>query len=141
MYATRLVDIIKREEGLRLRPYVDTVGKVTIGYGRNLSDVGITVAEAEAFLARDLDTAERAVRQALPWTAQLDEVRYAVLVDMSFNMGIATLLQFKQTLRWVQAGAYDLAAGAMLASKWAGQVGPRADRLAEMMRTGEWPKE
>jgi len=140
-YDPKLAEIIKREELLRLRPYMDTEGKVTIGYGRNLSDVGINTAEAEAMFARDIADADRGVQQRLPWATQLDPVRYAVLVDMAFNMGIDGLLTFKNTLREISVGAYGAAAAKMLDSKWAIQVGGRAVRLSEMMRTGEWPKE
>ena len=133
-----LLDQLKRDEGRRLKPYLDTVGKLTIGYGRNLEDNGITEAEADMMLANDIESHERQVHDFLPWTDSLDEVRKAVLVNMAFNMGIHTLLGFRKTLQAIHDGEYVGAAQLMLRSKWAQQVGPRAHRLALQMRTGEW---
>lgn len=127
-----------RDEGLRLRPYKDTVGKVTIGIGRNLDDVGISHDEALVLLGNDIEKASAALRTQLPWTVNLDDARQGVLVNMTFNMGIGTVLKFKETLAHIQAGDYAAAASGMLQSNWAKQVGPRADRLANQMRTGIW---
>jgi lysozyme len=133
-----LIDQLTRDEGCRLKPYRDTVGKLTIGVGRNLEDVGISKEEAEMLLATDVRSAEAAVNKALPWTVNVDPIRRAVLVNMAFNLGIEGLLGFKHTLELVRAGKYEEASDAMLNSKWAEQVGPRAARLSIQMRTGEW---
>lgn len=133
-----ILDQLKRDEGLRLNPYKDSVGKVTIGYGRNLDDVGISQYEAEILLQHDLINASLALKTALPWTDGLDDVRRGVLLNMSFNMGIHSLLEFKNTLALIQSGDFDKAADAMLESKWAEQTGARAQRLSVQMRSGEW---
>lgn len=59
------------DEGLRLRPYRDSVGKLTIGCGRNLDDVGITAAEAMMLLDNDVSRVERELvaRLPAPWYA------------------------------------------------------------------------
>ncbi len=126
------------DEGVRLWPYQDTVGKWTIGVGRNLSDVGISKPEAMQLLENDIDKAEISLIARWPWMRDLDPVRYAVFVNMAFNMGAATLATFQQTLALAQAGDYTKAAEHMLASKWAAQVGTRAKRLARQMDTGLW---
>ena len=131
--------LIRLHEGLRLKPYRDTVGKLTIGYGRNLDDRGITQRDAETMLRDDVADTRTALITALPWFAELYGAREAVLIDMAFNLGPAGLLKFGRTLSAVEQGDYETAAVEMLDSKWAGQVGQRATRLAEMMRTGEWP--
>lgn len=120
-----------------MKPYRDTVGKLTIGIGRNLDDVGISREEAYALLDNDI-AAAMAPLMALPWFNALDEVRRAVLIDMCFNMGWRVLSTFKVTLAAIEAGDYMRAVANMLQSKWAGQVGPRAVRLAKMMETGQW---
>lgn len=137
----RAVRLIQRHEGLRLKPYRDTVGKLTIGYGRNLIDRGITQAEAECLLRNDLRDVTAGLDRVLPWWRGLDVVRRAVLVDMGFNLGVGGLAKFTNTLAAVQARDWEGAARGMLASKWAKQVGARAVRLAVMMRLGEWPAE
>ena len=138
MPITCLEDQLKRDEGIRLHPYQDSVGKWTIGIGRNLSDVGISEAEATLLLQNDVLAASNALERAFPWVSGLDDVRKAVLVNMAFNMGIAGLAGFKGTLSLIQAGDYAGAAQAMLASKWAEQVGPRAQRLSIQLESGNW---
>lgn len=129
---------IERDEGLRLKPYLDSVGKCTIGYGRNLDDRGISAAEARLMLDADLAETILAVSQALPWVATLDEPRRAVLINMAYNLGIAGLLGFRRALAAMQRGDWPEAAKEMLTSTWAEQVGPRAHRLAKQMAEGVW---
>lgn len=127
-----------RHEGYRQFPYRDTVGKLTIGVGRNLDDVGISRTEAELLLDRDLAVAERGVRERYAWFSDLDPVRQAVVVNMVFNMGLVTFGQFRNTIALIASGDYTGAAIGMLHSKWASQVNGRAEELAQMMRTGQW---
>lgn len=132
---------LRLHEGERLKPYRCTAGKLTIGIGRNLEDRGITREESAYLLANDIAAEERELLRALPWVAQLDEVRQRVLLDMSFNLGIVGLLAFKNTLATIRAGNYQRAAAMMLDSRWAEQVGQRAERLSRMMATGKDPRE
>lgn len=136
MNTDRLLAELTRDEGLRLKPYKCPAGKTTIGIGRNLDDVGISAAEAEHLCRNDVARVVAELDAALPWWRGLDEVRQRVLANMGFNLGVPGLLGFKNTLRKVKDGDYLGAAQGMLASKWAGQVGPRALRLAQMMRDG-----
>jgi lysozyme len=136
MDSEKLIRELTRDEGLRLKPYRCSAGKLTIGIGRNLDDVGISHGEAEIMLRNDIARAEADLDRDLPWWKTLDEVRRRVLVNMAFNLGIRGLLGFKNTLELVRTGRYLDAAQHMLDSKWAKQVGPRAVRLATMMRDG-----
>ena len=138
MATATLLTQIKRHEGKRLFLYRDTVDKWTIGYGRNLSDNGITDAEALMMLQHDVGVAEIELDRALPWVRNLDWVRYNVLVEMSFNIGISRLLRFKKTLANLKARQYDATATEMLDSRWARQVGGRAVTLSKQMRSGNW---
>lgn len=133
-----IVDQLRRDEGVRLKPYKDSVGKLTIGVGRNLDDVGISNDEADLLLANDIAFASKMLEQALPWTGGLDQARLGVLLNMTFNMGVGSLLQFHDTLAKIKAGDYVGASEAMLRSKWAEQVGARAHRLALQMESGQW---
>lgn len=128
---------LKRDEGVRLKPYRDLVGKLTIGTGRNLDDMGITENENNYLLNNDIFRVQAELTAYLPWWQALDAVRQRVLANMCFNLGINKLLGFQHSLYLVQIGQYDQAAEAMLQSHWAKQVGVRAVRLAEMMRRGE----
>lgn len=136
-----MVRQLRLHEGERLRPYRCTAGKLTIGVGRNLDDRGITPEESAVLLSNDISLVEAQVFRALPWALTMNEVRQRVLIDMAFNLGIDGLLAFKRTLATMQSGSYQDAARMMLDSKWAGQVGQRAERLSRMMATGLEPRE
>lgn len=137
-------DTLKKQlelhEGRKNTLYVDTVGIPTIGIGFNL-DHPVPDVVIDFWFEIVLDEHEKALKIALPWVTKLDPVRYNVLVDMAYNLGISRLLQFKNTLSSIKRGDYDLAASQMLQSKWATQVKGRAIRLSKMMRTGQNPPE
>lgn len=128
---------LQTEEAIRLKPYKDTKGLLSIGVGRCLDTKGITLQEALMLLENDLDEHWDQLIQALPWVDNLDQPRQRVLLDMCFNLGINGLLQFHNTLAMVQSGRYEDASANMLESAWARQVGQRAVHLAEIMRTGQ----
>jgi len=137
MNRDRLQATLERHEGLRLTPYLDTVGKMTIGYGRNLDDNGITQWEAEMLLAYDIGIATIAVVEVIPTIfLGLNDVRQEILINMIYNLGPTRLLGFKKMIAALDAFDYEKAADEMLDSRWAVQVGQRAIELAEWMRTG-----
>jgi len=131
-----LLEQVKRHEGFRSRAYKCSAGKTTVGYGRNLDDVGISREEALELLYTDLARSQKAVLSALPWASSLDTVRLDVLINMALNLGIYGLLKFKKTLRAVESSEYSVAAAEMLDSRWAAQVGSRAIELSTQMDTG-----
>jgi len=126
-----------REEGLRLKPYVDTVGKITIGVGHNLTDKGITYDVAMQLLDADMEEVIQGLQlRGAPWFSGLDQVRQQVCCDMAFNLGVPGFFKFVNTIRAIQQGDFERAAAHMRASKWATQVGGRAELLATMMESG-----
>lgn len=131
-----LVEQLIRHEGIRLKAYKDSVGKLTIGIGRNIDDTGISLEEAMMLLENDISRTIDGLKERLPWFGSLDRARQNVLVNMAFNMGIHGLLGFKRMLAAVKTGYYEAAAAEMLQSAWAGQVGGRAVELANTMRNG-----
>lgn len=128
----------RKYEGLRLKPYKCPAGKLTIGYGHNLEDNGITAEQAEQMLKQDMEYADLECYASIPEYGYLNDARKFVLLDMCFNMGINRLLTFKKMLAAIKNGYFDRAAYEMLDSKWAIQVGRRAAELSEIMRKGEW---
>lgn len=140
-----------RHEGLRLKPYRCTAGKLTIGIGRNLDDCGISQTEAYVLLENDIQNCEKQLLDEIPEIYNgLDEVRKSVLLNMCISipqsrfaplrepcyLGIGGLLEFNNTPAFIAAGDWERAANGMMASKWAKQVGRRAIELSEMMRRG-----
>jgi lysozyme len=133
----KLLAQITHNEGKRPKPYKDTVGKLTIGVGRNLTDVGLSDDEIDYLLINDLKRTENDLDKYLPWWSSLNNVRQRVLLNMCFNMGVQGLLGFRNTLKAIQEHRWSDAKKGMLSSKWASQVGDRAKRLADMMETGK----
>lgn len=135
---TTLREQIIAHEGIRLRPYRCTAGRLTIGVGRNLEDVGISLAEAMAMLDHDLDACVASVTLAFPWFEALDPIRQRALIDLRFNMGLSRLRSFKKALGAMARHDWTTAADELLDSAWARQVQPaRRDRIVRMIRTGQ----
>ncbi|WAX22809.1 endolysin [Pseudomonas phage Amjad_SA] len=134
-------DQLRRDEGERLTAYQDHLGYWTIGVGI-LIDArkgGGLLPEESAFIFNNrLRLLERELELRLPWVKKLDPARRGVLVNMAYQMGIAGLLGFKNTLALIERGEYAKAASEMLGSKWAQQTPSRANRLSVQMRSGEW---
>lgn len=139
MNKMRLKLQLVKHEGMRLKPYRDSVGKLTIGVGRNLEDVGIDNLEAALLLENDIQRVEQELIRRLPWYLLLSEVRQRVLMDMAFNLGVEGLLKFSRALAAMEAKDFAKAADEMLDSVWAQQVGQRARDLAAMMLTDADP--
>jgi lysozyme len=140
---TPLEKLLVVHEGLELRPYFDTAEppRLTIGVGRNLSDVGLRdEAEALYLLRRDIDAIERELDRLWPLWRHLDDVRRDVVFSMAFNLGVAGFMAFKKTRQYLVEGRYHSASLEMLRSKWADQVGHRAKELSTMMATGQRKK-
>lgn len=133
-----LIDRVKKEEAFRSHPYKDSKGLESIGYGFNISPTGPGLSEEEStiILSMRLTKLNGTLTDALPWANSLDPVRFDVLLDMAYNMGIKKLLQFKNTLEMVKVGNYKEAAAAMLQSEWDQEVGQRALNLAKVMESG-----
>jgi lysozyme len=132
----RIFDRIKAHEGVRLKPYRCTAGKLTIGVGRNLEDVGITEEEAERMLLTDVNRCEVEASKIFSNFRELSEIRQEVLIEMVFNLGAKGLRGFRNMIAKVEQEDFDGAADEMLNSRWAKQVGQRANALADLMRKG-----
>lgn len=135
-----------QEEGSRSHVYQDSEGWWTIGIGRLVDrrrgGKGLTIEEQLYLLRNDIAELDAALDAKIPWWKTLTEPRQSVLLCMAFQMGVPGLLSFRQTLKAVQRGDYELAAQNMLVSLWAQQTPWRAKRMSKQMRTGEWqPKE
>ncbi len=139
---------LKRDEGRnvidgRHMPYRCTAKKLTLGYGSNIEDNGVSEAVAELMLKEEI---ERAYRDAnslygdklrITMDLQYNEIRWNVIVNMIFNLGITRYKKFKKHIEAVKAQDWSEAADQMVDSSWYKQVGSRAVRLVKEMRTGE----
>lgn len=149
------------DEGRRVKPYLDSVGVWTIGIGRNLEDVGFSDNEVELLadyfggyreavngifrvgltddiieymFRRDVERAERDLDARFPfWRDVTPDARRDVIVNMCFNLGLTRFAHFTKFWHAIRARDYPRAAVEMLDSRWARQVGPRSERLADVM--------
>ena len=136
----QLQRLLTLDEGYRLRLYTDTVGKVSVGIGHNLSDNGISDAVAQLLYDEDIKAAQAILTNLYPEWPILDPVRQAVFLDLAFNLG-PKLGEFKDLLSYAKAGVWEAVARALQDSLWFRQVGARGPRLAQMLLTAEWPSE
>ena len=134
-----LHEFIKNNEGLRLKPYPCTAGKLTIGYGRNLTDKGITAEEAEYLFANDFDEACNNVGSVFDFKSLKDFTydRHMVLIDMMFNLGLDGFMKFSKMIDAIKKGDWEKAAEEAENSLWFKQVGERAKRNVEILREGK----
>jgi lysozyme len=126
---------LTKHEGCRNFPYVDTVGKITIGIGYNLTDRGLDDAWINTQYTKDVEYFYNQFYNTFPWFKNLNDDRQIILVDMAF-MGWKKILQFKAMLDALEKEDYALAAKEMLNSEWAIEVKNRAIDLAKGMETG-----
>lgn len=145
------VERLVMHEGLVLKPYKCPAGYLTIGVGRNLEtnpltddekkvvgdwQNGITKSSAFYLLRNDIRRVDKELKQAIPFYRQFDDERQYALLDMAFNIGIQGLLKFRKMLSEMAIGNYRGAAKECLNSKYAQQVGKRAERIANTIETG-----
>ena len=140
-----ILDQLARDEGFKDTPYKDTRGFSTVGYGHNLDAhpllnevYPMAQARAKEILQADLAVIDAKLYHDLPWVSDLADVYKGVLQNLSFNMGVEGLLEFKNTLALIHTGEYPQAAKELLNSLWAKQVGNRAVRVATQLRTNQW---
>lgn len=129
-----LVNDIKRHEGFMLKPYVCPMGKLSIGYGRNLDDNGISLQEAELMLKNDINNAIKACRDNINFFDDLPIPAQEVLINMCFQMGIGSLLKFKKTLAYLKNKQWSDASVEMLDSAWHKQTPSRARELSSRIK-------
>jgi lysozyme len=133
-------EYVKKNEGLRLKPYLCTAGKWTIGYGHNLEE-GISENIAKAIFDEDIQVAINDVLDIFSnnkgeYQLVLSGNRYIALVDMMFNLGKSRFLTFKKMIQAIKEKDWDKAADELLDSKYANQVGQRAINNANFLRKG-----
>lgn len=134
----KLNKLIKEHEGLRLKPYDDSLGRLTIGYGRCLETRGITMAEAEAMFATDVAEAVEQAKLLVPgetWI-KMGEERRAVLSEMVFQLGGSGVARFRRMISALENEDWYVASLEMLDSRWHKQTPNRAEELSERMREG-----
>jgi lysozyme len=136
-----LKDQLIRDEDEKLYGYLDSKGYMTIGVGHLIDRRrGGYIPRRISRELLDIDIADKTqdVIAALPWVAQLDEARKAVLIGMAFNLGVEGLLEFHRMLAAIQAKDWVTAQKECADPNYVKDVGERAIRYGKQLLTGEW---
>ncbi|MFN4894201.1 MAG: glycoside hydrolase family protein [Pseudomonadota bacterium] len=140
MDADKARKMLEVDEGLRLKPYRCTAGKLTIGIGRNLDDVGISKATAYQMLDEDIATATSICQRLFgDQFAKWSENRRLGWVNLAFNLGQTRLMQFRNTLRAARANDWAGVESGLKGSLWFRQVKGRAERVISMICHERFP--
>ena len=137
---SKIIEMLRKHEGVETHACKCTAGKTTIGVGRNIDPnggIGLSNDEIDYLLANDVERVDAELFQVFSWYDDLDDPRKDAIMDMCFNMGLPRLMQFKKALGAMSAKNYDSAAVEFLDSRWAKQVGQRAISITDIIRSGE----
>jgi len=140
MNKDKTLKLLRLHEGVRYLPYYCSAGYLTIGVGHNLDSKPISDKAVNQILHDDLSDVLRKVEKLSFWN-ELNDIRKHVIIDMCFNLGYSGMMKFKKMIVAITEHDYKQASIEMLDSKWARQVGKRAERLSDMMESGDWPDE
>lgn len=131
-FLKQLTGILKRHEGLELKPYRCTEGYLTLGIGRNLETKGISEEEAEYLLRNDIEEVVAALNDRIPWWNNLPDHKRIVLASMAFQLGVGGLLKFQNMLAAAEDGDDDKVVAEMVDSRWYRQTTARVEELARL---------
>lgn len=134
--------VIKNHEGYVPNFYKDSRGYGTICWGhlytQGHSGETFTQSQCQSFFNSDYATAYNGAKTLVSNFNSLAPARQCVLVDMTYNLGLAGIRSFHTFLGMVQSGNYAGAASDMMGTAWAGQVGRRASNDSQMMSSGSY---
>lgn len=136
----KLLEMLKRHEGVRSNVYLCSAGYETIGVGRNISKSGMGLSDDEVdyLLENDIARVIKELSSEYPWFNTLDDVRKDAMIDISFNLGATRLRGFKRALAAMEVADYKTAAKEFLDSKWSRDVKGRATELCYMVEMGSY---
>lgn len=125
---------LRRDEGVRDKPYKDSRGFLTIGVGHNLDAEGLCQEAIDAQLIYDINKKLRELDQKIPWWRDHPEDVQRVIVNLAFNLGVPGLLKWPLFLLQIKTKLYKKAASNIRANRiYVSQVGQRAERLALLL--------
>lgn len=130
----KLLDLLKDHEGFKKYPYLCTVGKLTVGYGHNIEDKGVSKAVAKLMLKEDIHDATRDLYSIFPGFHNFPDNQRIALIDLMFNMGLPRFNTFVKMITAIKRGDWQKAADELKDSTWYTQVGVRAPKIESMMR-------
>jgi len=142
-------DMIKKHEGVRTRPYKDSLGLWTVGVGHLIGDGKtlppeynreFSIDEVNNIFDKDFEHHQKAAEK-IPGYDKLNETGKGALIDLTFNMGPAWYKKWPNFTKQLEAGNVEGAASSLESSKWYGQVGRRGPEIVSMIRQGAGPQQ
>jgi lysozyme len=137
----KLLEMLKRHEGVEHHIYRCSAGFWTLGAGRNVDPqggLGLSEDEVDYLLENDIVRVIKELSSEYPWFKDLDDVRKDAMIDISFNLGATRLRGFKRALAAMEVADYKMAAKEFLDSKWSRDVKGRATELCYMIEMGSY---
>ena len=144
MNVDKLREQLKIDEGVKYEVYNDHLGYPTFGIGHLITEadeeygkpVGTLVNEQRVNAVFDSDVAIyiSEAKKVFPNLTELPSEVQEVIVNMTFNMGAPRLAKFKKFIAGVNNSDWNTAAVEMMDSRWAKQVGNRAERLRDRIQ-------
>ena len=137
----KLLEILKRHEGVEHHIYRCSAGFWTLGAGRNVDPqggLGLSDDEVDYLLENDILRVVKELSTEYPWFNSLDDVRKDAMIDISFNLGATRFRGFRRALAAMEVADYKMAAKEFLDSKWSRDVKGRATELCYMIEMGSY---
>ena len=144
MNTEQLRDTLKIDEGVKYEIYNDHLGYPTFGIGHLIVEsdeeygqpggTGIHEDRVNEAFDKNVSVMVDEAKKIFSDFDNLPEEAQQVIVNMTFNMGRPRLSKFKKFIAGVEASDWEKAAVEMMDSRWATQVGARAERLRDRIR-------
>ena len=142
----KLIETLKRHEGVKRHAYKDSMGILHIGCGRNIQDgfksnqgLGLSDDEIDYMLSNDIARTIKELSTEYPWFNTLEDgARRDGIINMHFNLGRVRFAQFKKALAHMEKGDHSNAAVEFLDSLWARQVKGRSLEVTDMIKTNTY---
>ena len=147
---SKLIEILNFEEGYKEKPYIDSRGYPTVAGGILIGPKGAPLSNYTFTVPREVGDIwkKSIVKQKTSEITKYPDIvaalkncndaRADIINSMAYQMGVAGLAGFKNTLKMIANGDFNSAATGMLNSAWAKQTPNRAKRHAQVMRDGTY---
>lgn len=147
---SEIISLLRQEEGVRYKPYIDSLGYPTTGVGFKLGPQGASLSHytftlsdkiIDAWLCENIEIIQSRMLQEGEISCALTRCNHArqdILISMAYQMGVTGLRGFHLMLSAIVAENWNDASAQMLSSTWSKQTPARAQRHADVMRSGEW---
>jgi len=136
--------MIIRHEGVRTKPYIDSLGNWTVGVGHLIgkslpADMNREFSQQEIMSMFEQDFAKHyGIAQRTPGWDKANEAGKGAMVDLAFNMG-QWWPKFPNTAKALMSGDFTGAASGLKDSDWYKQVGNRGPTIVGLMSQAGGP--